>query len=124
MQDNIIISTTENFDGQELGLVTGTYVASRVFWKNWLVGIRNFFGWELLEWTEMMNHCRDIAKERMIEKAQALGADAIYGVHFNTAEIRGSTEILIYGTAVRMGKPLTDGNHFILQTQRQKNRCV
>lgn len=116
MEDDIVISTTERFEGTELGMVSGTYVASRVFWKNWIVGIRNFFGWELKEWTEMMNHCRDIAKERMVEKAKSLGANAIYGAHFNTAEIKGSTEILVYGTAVRLGKPLTSDSQLkILQ---------
>ncbi len=41
----------------------------------------------------------------MIQKAEALGADAIVGVRFNSASVmQGAAEIMVYGTAVKMSQ--------------------
>ena len=41
------------------------------------------------------------AKQRMIEAAEQLGANAIVGMRFTTADIMGAAaEVLCYGTAV------------------------
>ena len=42
--------------------------------------------------------------QRMITDAQRLGADAVICVRFNTSMITdGAAEILVYGTAVKLG---------------------
>jgi uncharacterized protein YbjQ (UPF0145 family) len=51
----------------------------------------------------MLAEAREQAIDRMVEEAQALGADAVVMVRFQTAEVmRGAAEMLCYGTAVRL----------------------
>jgi len=50
-----------------------------------------------------MTDARDQAQDRMIEEAEALGADGVINVRFTTSSIADSgAEILAYGTAVRL----------------------
>jgi uncharacterized protein YbjQ (UPF0145 family) len=48
---------------------------------------------------------RQQVRERMIEEAESLGANAIIAMRFDTSEMGGKwTEICAYGTAVRVHK--------------------
>lgn len=50
-----------------------------------------------------MSRTRDQAADEMIKVAEENGADAVIGVRFTTSEItRGVSEILAYGTAVKL----------------------
>ena len=96
------IVTTEKITGEELGIVTGSYVASKAFYKDFFAGIRNFFGWEIKEYTQMMDDARQKATERMKEQAEKLGADAVICTRFTTAQTeRGAAELIVYGTAIK-----------------------
>lgn len=99
----MIVTTAEKATGKELGMVTGSYVASKIFYKDFFAGIRNFFGMEIKEYTKMLDKARSKALERMEEQARGLKADAIVNVRFTTAQTeRGAAEILAYGTAVKL----------------------
>ena len=55
-------------------------------------------------YTELSTESRERAEKRMKAEARSMGADAIIGVRFMTAEdTDGSTEVLAYGTAVSLG---------------------
>jgi len=96
------ITTTTNIGGNELGIVTGSYVASKAFYKDFFAGIRNFFGWEIKEYTQMLEKAREMALKRMEENAEKLGAIAVVNVRFATAQTeRGSAELMAYGTAIK-----------------------
>lgn len=96
------ITTSDEISGKELGIVTGSYVASKVFYKDFFAGIRNFFGWEIKEYTAMLEEARQKSLERMEENAKKLGAEAIINVRFATSQTeRGAAELLAYGTAIR-----------------------
>ena len=65
---------------------------------------RNIAGGEIKEYTRLLAESRDLSMQRMLEKAEAMGADAIVGIRFITAGIAaGASEILAYGTAVKLG---------------------
>ena len=60
-------------------------------------------GGEIGEYTKMLAEAREQAIDRMIEEAEALGADAVVMARFQTAEIMSSAaEIMCYGTAVKL----------------------
>jgi uncharacterized protein YbjQ (UPF0145 family) len=60
-------------------------------------------GGEIKEYTKVLAEAREQAIDRMIEEAQALGADAIVTVRFQTSEVMtGAAEMLCYGTAVKL----------------------
>ncbi len=105
----MFLTTKPDFEGRvinkELGLVEGNTVQSRFFARDIIAGIRKMFGLELKEYTELLTKSRTIAKERMIEQAEELGANAIVNIRYMTSEITSeASEIFVYGTAVKVSE--------------------
>jgi len=105
LPENIIITTTESIPGYRivkvLGIVSGSTVRARHIGKDILAGLKNIVGGEISEYTELLAQARDEAIRRMIEKARALGANAIVSVRLGSSQVaQGAAEILAYGTAV------------------------
>lgn len=103
----MIVVTTPDVAGSRithtLGLVRGNSIRSRHIGRDILAMLRNVAGGEVREYTKMMAEAREQAIDRMVEEAQALGADAIVAIRFQTAEVMsGAAEMLCYGTAVRL----------------------
>ena len=104
----MIISTTENVAGhvivENLGTVIGNTIRARHLGKDIMAGFRTIIGGEIKEYTGMLAESREQALIRMEEKAQKLGANAVVGVRFQTSMIlSGTAELLVYGTAVKLG---------------------
>jgi threonylcarbamoyladenosine tRNA methylthiotransferase MtaB len=67
-----------------------------------MAGFKNLAGGEIKSYTAMMNEGRTIAEERMIAQAQAMGANAIICMRFDSSSVlEGTQEMPAYGTAVR-----------------------
>jgi len=103
----MIVVTTEQVSGfhvsETLGMVRGTSIRSRHLGRDVMAWMRNLAGGEVKEYTKMLAEAREQAIDRMVEEAQAFGADAIVGVRFQTSEMMsGAAEMLCYGTAVRL----------------------
>ena len=59
-------------------------------------------GGELKAYTEMMNDARALATKRMVEEAEAMGADAVVNMRYSSASVmQGAAEVMAYGTAVK-----------------------
>ena len=57
------------------------------------------------EYTEMITEAREEAMNRMLKEAKKLKADAIINVRMTTSQVAsGAAELLVYGTAVRLGR--------------------
>ena len=101
----MIISTTENIPGKEyevLGMVQGSTVQTVNAIRDIGAGLKNLVGGEVKKYNEMMENARNLATDRLIEKAQRLGADAVVCVRYTTASVmQGAAEVLAYGTAVK-----------------------
>ncbi len=101
----MLLVTTETIAGKELeplGLVKGSTIQSKNIGRDITQGLKTLVGGELKSYTDMMNQARQIATNRMIEEAQALGADAIVGVRYTSSSIlQGAAEVMAYGTAVK-----------------------
>jgi uncharacterized protein YbjQ (UPF0145 family) len=66
-----------------------------------MASLKNIVGGELTGYTELLEESRQEAMQRMIAKAQQLGANAIVGIRFSTSNIaQGASELFVYGTAV------------------------
>ena len=88
---------------EALGLVRGTVVYSKNFGKDFMAGMKTLVGGEIVGYTEMLTEARAIATKRMVDDAEALGADAVVNVRYGSASIMsGATEVVAYGTAVRI----------------------
>ena len=84
-----------------LGIVKGNTIRARHIGKDIMAGLRGIVGGELHEYTKLLAESRDQAIDRMVEDAEALGANAIIGMSFTTSVMaQGSAELMAYGTAV------------------------
>jgi uncharacterized protein YbjQ (UPF0145 family) len=103
----MIIVTTPDVPGRRmgrtLGLVRGNTIRSRHLGRDIMAILRNIAGGEIKEYTKMLAEAREQAIDRMVEEAEALGADAVIALRFQTAEVMsGAAEMLCYGTAVTL----------------------
>ncbi len=90
---------------QTLGLVKGNTVRARHMGKDMMAVFRNIVGGEVDEYTKLLSESREQAIDRMIVNAKMLGADGIVGIRFTTSSImQAASEILAYGTAVKLKK--------------------
>ncbi|HJB76773.1 YbjQ family protein [Oscillibacter valericigenes] len=101
----MILLTIEYVPGREieaLGLVKGTVVQSKNFGKDFMAGMKTIVGGEIRGYTEMLIEARQIATKRMVDEAEALGADAVVGLRYGSASVmQGAAEVIAYGTAVK-----------------------
>lgn len=103
----MIVTTTDAIPGativETLGLVRGSTVRARHIGRDIMAGLRNIVGGEVDEYTKLLAEAREESIQRMIEKAEGMGANAIVGTRFITAGVaQGSAEIVAYGTAVKI----------------------
>ena len=102
----------ETIPGQEfeaLDIVRGTVVYSKNFCLSRGLGdvykrqgMKTLVGGEITGYTEMLVEARQIATKRMVDAAEALGADAVVGLRYASASVmQGAAEVIAYGTAVK-----------------------
>ena len=105
----MIVTTMNDIPGYEVdevfGEVMGLTVRSRNVGSQIGAGLKSILGGELKGMTKALIDSRQQVRERMIEEAESLGANAIIAMRFDTSEMAGNwTEICAYGTAVRVHK--------------------
>lgn len=89
---------------EDLGLVRGNTIRARHLGRDVLAVFKSVVGGEIQDYTKMMGEAREQAIDRMVEHADDIGADAIVNVRFSTSYVLGgAAEILVYGSAVRLG---------------------
>jgi uncharacterized protein YbjQ (UPF0145 family) len=83
----------------------GLTVRSRNVGSQIGAGLKSILGGELKGMTKALVASREQVRQRMIEEAEAKGANAIIAMRFDTSEMGGNwTEICAYGTAVTVRK--------------------
>ncbi|MDB6114942.1 MAG: heavy-metal-binding family protein [Lacunisphaera sp.] len=86
---------------KELGTVRGIVVRSRSIVGSIGANLQTLFGGDITLFTELCEHARQDAFERMCRQATAAGANAVIGLRYDATEVSpGVTEVLCYGTAV------------------------
>ena len=101
----MIVVTTEQIQGKEIkqviGVMSGGTVQSKNIGKDIGAGLKGLVGGEMKSYTHMMEEARNVALQRLIDKASDAGANAIVGMRFMTSSInQGASEVIAYGTAV------------------------
>lgn len=103
----IIVVNTPEIVGKEisetLGMCRGSTTRARALGRDIVAGLKVIVGGEVHEYTKLLMQAREQALSRMIEDAGSMGADAVVNVRFTTsAVVAGASEILAYGTAVKL----------------------
>lgn len=101
----MILVNTDYISGKELEtltLVKGSTIQSKNIGKDITQSFKTLVGGELKAYNEMMNEARALATKRMVEEAEALGADAVINIRYaSSAVMQGAAEVIAYGTAVK-----------------------
>lgn len=102
----MMVATTEKLPGREvkevLGVVFGSCVQTKHLGKDIGAGFRSMVGGEARGYTELMEESRRTAMQRMIKDAEKIGADAVIGMRYATAQtMAGAAELIAFGTAVK-----------------------
>jgi len=111
MIDNNLITTSNALEGYritgQLGLVRGITVRSRSIVGNIAGSFMTIFGGRSTIYTTLCENAREEALQLMIQHANERGANAIINMRYDANEVmQGLTEVLAYGTAVKVEKNL------------------
>jgi uncharacterized protein YbjQ (UPF0145 family) len=103
----MIVTTANDVAGHEivqyLGIVRGIVVRSTGIARGLVGGLRSIGGGNIPEYVAVCEEARQHAYDILIEHALHVGADAIIAMRYDATEfVQGSTEVLAYGTAVKL----------------------
>lgn len=103
----ILLTNIESIPGKTIvehfGVVNGSSVRAKHVGRDFMAGLKNLVGGELVGYTELLSEAREEATERMRQQARSLGANAVINVRYSTSSVAaGAAELYIYGTAVRI----------------------
>ena len=103
----MLVATTNDLPGYRivahLGLVRGVTVRSRSVIGNIGGSIQSIFGGKLSIYVNLAEAARKGAYELLVAHAAEMGANAVIAMRYDANEIMdGITEVLAYGTAVKV----------------------
>src|SRR5438067_10437757 len=105
----MIVTTGNDIAGHSianyLGIVRGIVVRSPSIAQNFLGGLKQMVGGNIESYAQVCEAAREEAYERMVQHAQERGANAVIGMRYDATEFsQGVTEVLAYGTAVKLAR--------------------
>lgn len=105
----MLITTTNDVPGYDIeevyGEVFGLTVRSRNLGSQLGSALKSLVGGEIKGMTKALAASRAQVIDRMVQEAEARGANAVVAMRFDTSELGNVwTEICAYGTAVRVKK--------------------
>lgn len=106
-KSSITVTTANNLEGYEiaeyLGVVRGIVVRAQTISQGIRGAFSSIFGGNIRAYEEVCEQARSEAFARLVEHAQDKGADAIIAMRYDATEFaQGVTEVLAYGTAVKL----------------------
>lgn len=107
MYKDMLLSTTPTIEGSPIreykGVVTGeTIIGANVF-KDFMAGLRDFFGGRSGTYEKVLAEAKDTSLSEMAERARQLGANAVVGIDLDYETIgQGNSMLMVTcsGTAV------------------------
>jgi uncharacterized protein YbjQ (UPF0145 family) len=107
---SVVVTTANNLEGYEiseyLGVVRGIVVRAQTIAQGIRGAFSQIMGGNIRAYEEVCEHARSEAFARMVQHAQDLGANAILAMRYDATEFAsGVTEVLAYGTAVKLRDP-------------------
>ena len=104
---DLIVTTGNEVSGHDisryLGIVRGIVVRAPSIGQGFVGAFKSIGGGNIQEYVDVCEAARHEAFEQMITNATELNAEAIIGMRYDATEfMAGVTEVLVYGTAVRL----------------------
>ena len=103
----MLMTTADEFPDREvdvtIGMVVANAVQARHVGRDILAGLKNLVGGEIGAYQQLLMESRNEAIRRLEAEAAGMGADAIVAMRMATSSIaQGASEVLVYGTAVKL----------------------
>jgi uncharacterized protein YbjQ (UPF0145 family) len=103
----MIVTTGNDVPGHSiveiLGIIRGIVVRSPGIGQGIMGGLKQIVGGNIEAYAQICESAREEAYERMVAHAQQHGADAVIGMRYEANDFaEGVTEVLAYGTAVKL----------------------
>lgn len=100
---NMILSTTPTIEGRTIreykGVVTGETIIGANILKDFFAGIRDIVGGRTASYEKVLREAKDTSIREMIERAQAMGANAIVGIDIDYETIGETNSMLMVATS-------------------------
>jgi uncharacterized protein YbjQ (UPF0145 family) len=105
----MVVTTGNEIEGhaiaQYLGIVRGIVVRSPNIGQSFLGSLKQIVGGNIESFVNVCEAAREEAYERMVQHAEERGADAVIAMRYDATEFaQGVTEVLAYGTAVKLAR--------------------
>jgi uncharacterized protein YbjQ (UPF0145 family) len=105
----MIVTSSNDISGRSIseyiGIVRGIVVRSPSITQGLMGGLKQMIGGNIESYAKVCEAAREEAYVRMIQQAQSKGADAIIAMRYDATEFAaGVTEVLAYGTAVKLDR--------------------
>lgn len=99
----MLLSTTPTIEGHPIreykGVVTGeTIIGANVF-KDFMAGLTDFFGGRSSSYEKVLIEAKDTAMQEMMQRASALGANAVVGIDVDYETIGANSSMLMVATS-------------------------
>ena len=112
MRQQLLVTTGNHCEGyiitQYLGVVRGIVVRAQTITQGIRGAFASILGGNIRAYEEVCEQARAEAYARMVEHAVAAGADAVIAMRYDATEFaQGVTEVLAYGTAVKIAREET-----------------
>ena len=99
----MILTTTPQVEGYTIreykGVVTGETIIGANFMKDLFAGIRDIVGGRSASYEKVLRQAKDTSMQEMMERAHAMGANAIVGIDIDYETIGESNSMLMVATS-------------------------
>ena len=99
----MILTTTPQIEGRPiqryLGVVTGETIIGANFVKDFFAGIRDIVGGRSASYENVLREAKETSMREMMDRAQAMGANAIVGIDIDYETIGANSSMLMVATS-------------------------
>ena len=99
----MILSTTPTIEGRTIreykGVVTGETIIGANIFKDFFAGIRDIVGGRADSYEKVLREAKDSSLREMMERAQAMGANAVVGIDIDYETVGGKGSMLMVATS-------------------------
>ncbi|MBR5749256.1 MAG: heavy metal-binding domain-containing protein [Prevotella sp.] len=99
----MILSTTPQIEGRPIreykGVVTGEAIIGANMFKDLFAGVRDIVGGRAGSYEKVLIEAKDTAMLEMMQRAQALGANAVVGIDIDYETVGGNGSMLMVATS-------------------------
>ncbi len=99
----MILLTTPQIEGHTIseykGIVTGETIIGANFVKDFFAGIRDIVGGRSASYEQVLREAKDTSLNEMMQRAQAMGANAIVGIDIDYETIGANGSMLMVATS-------------------------